>query len=292
MPDFSVYPESDTIKMLYLGDSGSGKTGSLVSLAAAGYNVRIADLDKGAQIIKHLVLDKDSPYRRAHPGLWTAEQAATLGSRISYVSLSEEFTQAQGKRIPRGVGYKKLADLLTRWKDGANDLGPLESWTSRDVLVVDSFSRVCDWAMNFQLVLSGRAASGPQQQDWWPAQNQVKQLLESLTSELVRCNVILICHIDYVERDDKITRGVPQALGQKLGPQIGQLFNNAIMARASGQGAAAASKIFTKTTGIVDLKNTNPLKVKPEYPLETGLAEIFQAVLGPLPALQPLASAK
>jgi hypothetical protein len=36
-------------KILLLGDSGSGKTGSLVSLALAGYSIKIIDFDAQAE---------------------------------------------------------------------------------------------------------------------------------------------------------------------------------------------------------------------------------------------------
>ena len=46
-------------KMLYLGHTGAGKTGSLAALAAAGYNVRILDLDKGTQILRDYMRNKE-----------------------------------------------------------------------------------------------------------------------------------------------------------------------------------------------------------------------------------------
>lgn len=280
MPDFDQYPESDLIKMLYMGDTGSGKTGSICALAAAGYNVRILDLDKGAQIIKGYVTDREkSPYLKPKAGLWAGD--ADIAKRMNFVTIQETFTAKVGNMIPKGDSWQKIMEQLTEWKDGAKSYGRLETWTPRDILVIDSFSRYCDSRMYLELVLNARAVSGRQQQDYFKVQTAIEQSLELLVSPAVNCHVILICHVEYVEKDDKSVRGMPQAMGKALGPKIGQHFNHALLAQTSGQGAGISRKIKTQTTGVIDLKNANPLRVKPEYELESGLLEYFQAVLGP-----------
>lgn len=278
MPDFNEYPESDLIKMILLGDTGSGKTGALCALAAAGYNVRILDLDKGAQIIKGYVTDPISPYLKPIPGLWPGDK--DIAKRMNFVTVQETFTAKNGNMIPKGDSWQKIMDQLTEWKDGAKSYGKLENWTPRDVLVIDSFSRYCDARMYLELVLNARAVSGRQQQDYFKVQTAIEQSLELLVSPAVNCHVILICHVEYVEKDDKSVRGMPQAMGKALGPKIGQHFNHTLLARTQGQGSSINRKIVTQTTGVIDLKNANPLKVKPEYDLGTGLIEYFQAVLG------------
>ncbi len=281
MPDFSEYPESDLIKMIYMGDSGAGKTGSLVSLAAAGYNIRILDVDKGGQIIRDYVTNPSSMYLQAKTGLWTVEQCKAVASRMNYVQISETFTVMNGRPVPKGDSWQKILNQLTEWKDGEKNYGKLESWTSNDILVIDSFSRVCDARMYLELVMNARAISGRQQQDYWKVQDDLERFLEMLVSPAIKCHVILVCHVDYVEKDDKTIRGMPQSMGKALGPKIGQHFNHALLAKTTGQGTLAKHKIFTKTQGSIDLKNAAPLKVKPEYELETGLLEYFNAVVGP-----------
>lgn len=286
MPSFDQYPESDLIKAVYMGDSGTGKTGSLCSLAAVGYNVRILDVDKGAQIIRGYATsekdDKGQPniYTQGKPPLWTKEQCGGIASRMDYVQISESFTNIGGRPAPKGDSWQKIMAQLTDWKDGERSLGRLESWTSNDVLVIDSFSRVCDARMYLELVMNGRAIAGRQQSDYWKVQDDLERFLELLVSPAVKCHVLLVCHIEYNEKDDKTIRGMPQSMGKALGPKIGQHFNHMIMARTTGQGTGISRKILTQTTGSIDLKTSAPLRVKSEYALETGLAEYFQAVLG------------
>jgi len=279
MPSFDNYPESDLIKGIYLGDTGSGKTGSLCSLAAAGYNVRILDLDGGAQIIKDYVTNPSSPYLQPKAGLWAGDKG--IASRMNYVTIQETFLNKQGRPIPKGDSWQKILDQLTEWKDGDKNFGKLEQWTSREVLAVDSFSRFCDSRMYLELVMNGRALSGRQQGDYFKVQDDLERALELLVGPAVKCHVLLLCHIDYVEKDDKTVRGMPQAMGRALGPKVGQHFNHALLAKSSGMGAGLKRKIHTQTTGVIDLKSAAPLRTKPEYDMESGLLEYFQAVLGP-----------
>src|SRR6478752_1300751 len=45
MPKASEHASSSIVKLLYIGDSATGKTTSLVSLVKAGYKLRIYDYD-------------------------------------------------------------------------------------------------------------------------------------------------------------------------------------------------------------------------------------------------------
>ena len=47
MAKASTLDQREFVKMLYVGTSGTGKTGSLASLVAAGYKLRVLDLDNG-----------------------------------------------------------------------------------------------------------------------------------------------------------------------------------------------------------------------------------------------------
>ena len=68
MPALSDHQSSQTTKMLFIGDSGSGKTGALASLAAAGYNLRILDVDNGVDILANLLRDPQVALRGRGPG--------------------------------------------------------------------------------------------------------------------------------------------------------------------------------------------------------------------------------
>lgn len=285
MPQFdSASQPQQVLKVLYMGDTGAGKTGSTAALAAAGYNVRILDLDNGVELLGDFMLNPKSIYRNASPGHWTAEQCHGVERRMSYVTITETINLIQGKAIPKGDCWTKLNRQLENWKDGELDLGNVGTWGPRDVLVLDGLSKASRAALNFQLAMNGRIASGkPEQGDWGLAQGIVENFISLLASPQVPCHVIVVCHVAYIERDDKVTRGYPQTIGQALSPKVGQNFNHTLLARSSGQGTAVRRKIITTTTGVIDLKTSAPLRVKGEYDLETGLADYFRDVLGEMP---------
>jgi hypothetical protein len=284
MPGFGDFAASQTTKMLYIGHSGVGKTGSLCSLAAAGYNVRILDLDKGVELIAGYVNDPRSPYTKAKPGVWTEEQARSIKERISFVPLDEGMVLVGKDIIPKGELWNKISTQLTNWVDGETKLGNIGTWGPKDVLVIDGLSRLAQAAFNFQLKMNGRLVGRPEQSDYWSAQQYVLKLLMLLYSSEVKCNVIMICHISFIETKDGPTRGFAQSIGKALSPQIGQFFNHALLAKAAGQGENVKRVILTNTSGMVDLKSAAPLRVKSEYELSSGLAEYFRDVRGENPA--------
>ena len=51
MPTLENYKAEKPIKMLVMGDTGTGKTGALASLANTGYKLHILDYDNGLDIL-------------------------------------------------------------------------------------------------------------------------------------------------------------------------------------------------------------------------------------------------
>lgn len=280
MPTFENYEESQSARVLYIGDSGAGKTGSLAALVTAGFEVRVLDLDKGVDILADYMKNSTAlnPYASAKPGLWTTEQAATRIKRLSYVTITEPSGIKGGQWMPKAKAWQAMNNQLDVWKDGDQNYGSIATWGRDIVLVVDGLTRVCDAAMNFQLSMNARLGQTPQQADWFLAQGMVERFIKMLTSDDIKCNLILICHIAFIETDAGPTKGFPQTLGKALSPKIAQSFNHVLMARSTGTGLNVKRQIFTGTHGMIELKNTAPLRVKPEYPLETGLAEYFRDI--------------
>lgn len=280
MPTFDKLKKSQVTKVVYLGHSRAGKTGSLAALGAAGYNVRILDLDRKAEVLADFITNKKSIYRVARPGLWTQEQADTLQERMSYVPLDETPMKLGTSIVSKGDLWKKIGDQLMDWKDEDKSFGNIGNWTPQDVLAIDGLSALSLAAHTQARALGGRLAPNSPQ-DWTDigiAQQNVKNLMKMLAADSVRCNIVLIAHIAYIETEAGPTKGFPQTIGNKLSPMISQDFSHAIMAKSSGQGDKERRVIVTQTTGTIDLGSSAPMRVKPEYPLETGLAEYFRDI--------------
>lgn len=270
MPSITSHQSATTTKMLYIGNSGAGKTGSLASLAAAGYNLRILDLDNGLDVLKNVLTAENSIYDKS------------AAERVQFITVTDPMRMVAGRLIPKQpTVWSRTAGLLNNWVDPETkeSFGPITSWTPKEILVIDSLSMLSDAAMKFILGMNGRLGQRPQQSDWGSAQDLIESLIQMLYDESVKCNVIITSHITYIGPDgDQI--GYPNTLGKALPPKLGRYFNSVLMARSQGQGSGLRRKILTNTSGIIELKNTAPNKVKPEYPLETGLADYFAAVRG------------
>ncbi len=282
MTALSAHQSSQTTKMLLIGDSGAGKSGALASLASAGYNLRIIDVDNGLDVLANYLKDPSSGYR------------PDALDRVQYETITDPMRTVGGKLIPvRATVWSRTVELLNDWspkttikwpeKAEANDtaeLGPISSWGIQDVLVIDSLTMMAKAAMNFVLAMNARLGQQAHQSDWYQGQQLLESLLEKLYDVNIRCNVVINCHITYIGEENGPQRGYPSSLGRALSPRIGRYFNSILMAKTVGSGAGAKHKILTSSTPMVELKNTAPLKVKGEYELGNGLAEYFRDVRG------------
>lgn len=269
MTKLANHASASVTKMILLGDSGAGKTGALASLADAGYNVRILDLDNGADVLANLLNDPKSPYKKEALG------------RVDYETITDPMKNVNGKLIPKQAKvWQSAVKLLDNWKTETADFGPISTWTPQDVLVIDSLSILGNASLNFITAMNGRLGQKPYQSDYGDAQALIESLMQMLYDESVRCNIIVNTHITYVGGEGQIERGYPSCVGSKLPQKIGRYFNTILMVKSQGSGASVRRKIITSTVPLVELKNTAPLRVKPEYDLATGLAEYFRDVQG------------
>lgn len=268
MPQLSTTPpDSSPLKILHIGDSGTGKTGALASLARAGYSLRIIDADNGVQILQQeLATDSSEVQSRVYWETCTDNRKVSSAGLVSYEGSPSAFSRAM--------------KLLSNWKTDDYDLGPVSSWDQSSILVIDSLSFLSLSAMAGVLAMAGRLPPAhPQIQDWGAAMDRIENLLGLLYSDSVRCHVIINSHLTYIQPEGEaegVVRAYPNTLGTKLPPKVGRFFNTMLLSKTEGSGAATKRKIFTVPTGALALKTPAPKLAKPFYPLETGLADFFK----------------
>ena len=314
----SIWDQPLPAKILLVGKSGAGKTGSLASLIAAGYNLRIIDTDKGFRPLRSLLTDKiHYPYGKiiAEDGIDVTQAVrcvpVDLTMRIKDITTKVGNMNKIEKVLgPKSAdGFNKIIDLISDWKepDGCK-LGPVDTWGPKDVLVLDSFSTLAKMSYYYSQALNGRLGARDEgynyQRDIGAAQSQLTRLLEMLYDSNIKCNVIVITHITWVDEskgyaanpkpnandtDKRDTGeiinepdGLPSAIGRALSPQIGKYFNDQFVVRSIGYGANVKHKISTVPQDGVSAKNS--VYLEKEYDVKTGLAEIFAALReDPLP---------
>lgn len=265
MPTLANHQSNEYTKLLLIGESGSGKSGSLSSLVGAGYHLRILDMDNGLDSLKAYVA-KD------HPNWLPSVEYRTL--RDSYKAT------AAGPVVDRPRAFVDALKMLDHWRYDDTDLGRPADWGPDAILVIDSLSFLSDAAFDWARGLNPNAKD-PRQ--WFgAAQEAIESTLALLTSSTFRTNVIVTSHIRFITNPDGSTKGYPNSVGSALGPTIPRYFNQWAQCLSKG----GKRTIQTVATATIDLKNTKPFEMAASYPLETGLADFF-AVLRESPTTKP-----
>lgn len=259
MPILDLNPAGDEepsglFKMLYIGESGSGKTGSLISLIQEGYHLRVIDLDSGLDILKQLI------------GHHCPERA----SQLSWMSFRDN-VKIQGDTVRASSPKAMIGAMraLDKWED---ETVPAE-WGPKHVIVIDSLTLLGKAAY---LWAQGMAPGTKDRRQWYGAGQEVLEaLIAKITSTEFKTNVIVITHVGYdYSESGALINAFPTSLGQALRDKIPTYFNTLLLASKSGAGQRAKRTIRTVPTAHLDLKNPVPFKLMEEYPLETGLATI------------------
>lgn len=263
MTSLTNHQSNDFVKLLLLGDAKSGKTTALWSLAAAGYKLRILDMDN--------LLD----------GL-----AAMVRERCPDKLDQIEFRTLRDKRKMTDTGpmidgpartFVNATKMLDRWKYDDVDLGVPGNWGSDTILVIDSLSRLCDAAFDWREPLTPRGRSGEydRRATYKDAQDAIESMLAMLTSKTFETNVIVICHGLYMELEDGTTKIFPQGVGAKLSPKIPQYFPVYVRFK----NLAGRRTIQLTSDPMIDL--ATPAKIATKKTLDSdGLAELFEALKG------------
>ena len=233
------------LQLLLLGDSGTGKTGSLVSLVEAGYKLYLLDLENGSKILANLI------HERCPDKLENVE-VEKVATKYKISS-----TGAQAERAPQGLG--KVGRIIDKWQTVVSP---------KDIIVVDSLTALG------RLCLVWSKAQNPgikdNRQHYFNAQEVIEPLVATITHEEFPCHTITITHIDYREITKETTKGFASSVGRALGDKIPTHFNEVFRYETIGTGKGAKRIISSVSNGVVDVKNTSPSAVKPSYPLSTG----------------------
>ncbi len=264
MPPFDQHETSEFRKLMFIGDSGAGKTGALTSLVCAGYELRIIDLDAGLRALKNHIIEIDR-------NLLTKIEYQTYRDKIKMGS-----TGPKVKGSP--VAYVNTLTALEKWPDDDSD--PAE-WGKNKILVIDSLTNLGRAAFQWARAANPTSAQGKQQdgrQWYFMAQNLLEDLIANVTSDAFKTNVIIISHVELTDRQG-IIKGYASAIGKALGPKIPRFFDTLLVSETKGSGRKVKRRILTFPTALIDVKTPVPMRIEAEYPIETGLADIFR-VLG------------
>lgn len=263
MPKASEHQASIINKMIYMGDSGTGKTTSLLSLVKEGYKLRIWNFDNLLDFFLRRV---------------RAECPEKLDN-IEYMSFRDKMKATAMGPIIDGVpnAFVNALKAFDKWEDGSSPA----LWGPEYVAVIDSGTTMARSAFWWAKGMQG-AAGIPEgvptknydpRQSFFTAQQAFLNILSLLTAETFNTNVILIAHVRYVEQDNAV-KGFPLAVGTAISSEIPSYFPMVVLATKTA-GADPKRTIRLRSTPMIDLKLPKNLAGL-ELPMETGLATIFK----------------
>lgn len=270
MAQLADQASTNLVKGLILGDGGSGKTSALLALVQAGYTLRIYDFDN---LLKPLVelIRKHCPERIGQV------QVQTFTDKFKGLETPVAMIGNSLKVLPNVLGtpkaYSNAMKQLTHWKDGEEDFGDPSTWGEQVVVVIDSLTNAA--AAAFRYVQAMNPAAKEPQTYYFAAQNLIMNLIYLLCSENFATHVLVLAHLNYEKNDEgQLLKGFPKSVGSALNTSIATNFNTALLVAKEG----SSRKIFTKSTGLIDLKNPAVFADLPDrLPAETGLATYFEA---------------
>lgn len=262
MPALSDIANSPFVKFMYVGDSSTGKTGSLVSLVKAGYKLRILDMDAGVTILAKYV-KHECPERMA---------------QVDYVSFRDDFKVNQANDVVvKGTPKAYVSAVKAAIEKWPNDDSIPAEWGTDTFFVLDTLTTFGKAALAWA---EGMNPTSRDPRQWYSAaQKSIENFVSQLMGENFRTNVIIISHITERELHDGTTKGFPASgAGKALGPTLAKYCNTLVLAETSGFGEKTKRRIKTTPTGFIDLKTEAPFAMANEYPLETGLATIVETL--------------
>lgn len=248
------------IKALNIGQSKSGKTGALASLLLVGYNIYMLDFDNNSEVLDTLLRDNPEALSRLHR-----------------VTLRDAIIPIRG--VPKvkspPTAYKGAGKALEEWQADTLD--------EDSILVIDTLTSMSDAAFNEALMMSGRLNQRPQLQDYGWLADSVMLFMDMLTGDAFHCHIIVNTHVKWFAADEDLqvqARGLPNARGQQIASTVSRYFSSVLLTRTIGSGPATKRVISTQPQGVVEVAAPPIASVKASYPVEGGLAPLFEDILG------------
>ena len=222
------------------GDSGSGKTGLLSTLANAGYRTCILDLDDGLDILSTYLTPKGA-------------------ENIHFMTLSD------GPEGSLDAWGKFVRVISNGWKDDGEDLGKIESWGTDTVFVIDTLNFLGKASMRHILGRAGKAFDDwPTRGDWGEAARKMEHRIGYICSKAISCHVVVNTHIRTIEDDYGKTKSYPSVIGSALSENVGGYFNTLL--RIDTKLTKEGYKRILRTTSDhrMDLKTSSPTEFETE----------------------------
>lgn len=218
------------MKVMLLGDSGTGKTYSLRTLIDAGLFPLCLFTENSFDVLGDVPKEKMA-WQYVPP--FTEDMGALLemSERIGNMTF-EAITKAHDNKRFTNSPWMKMLRSLMNFKDErtGKEFGNIASWGTDKVFVIDSLSGLT--VASRQNVAGNRPALAPP--DYGLAQRQIEGLVNQICTAF-RCHFVLIAHaereLDPVLGGQKI---MASTIGKALAPVLPRYFTDSILTKRVG----------------------------------------------------------
>jgi hypothetical protein len=279
------------IKMLFMGQSGEGKSTSIVPLGIPGYlnnpgyELRVLDFDSKFEEVARSTLA-----RFLKEGLITKDQHdKSLTENYDICPCSEEqsiVSAREGKRTVKKLGI----NTATAWSTAIRQL---EKWSptlnENTVLVIDSFTHAVRAIVNFTQELNGKLNQSLEWRDYQDPQHLAESLMFACAD--FPCHVIVTGHADPIEINKPTTQVndkgevidelvdvqmCPISVGKAGRVKLPSRMNHLLVASSEGKGAASRRYVYTAPRVGVVTKTPFYGRCEPRYSIDKALVEYFK----------------
>jgi hypothetical protein len=281
----------DRFRALILGYPKSGKSGALVALLKAGYQVIYCDFDGNPEVLRNAGEAQENlvylPFEDKVRKIGNEGRLAGIsGEARAYLNFME-FLETGKYVSPNG-------------KD-REDWGPMLSWGSDTVLVVDSMTRQIDAI--WRRYLFSKGTTQKTKRDWGAIVDELSFAIDMIMSTRLACHTIVIAHLqltgaEEMEEDPNNQRSETVKYNNELKAARAELLGPRLFPRAvtKAQSEVIAGKfpcilpaeLNEKGERIFNLQPRKEIpvavpalaKLPKTLPMDGGLLTIFQAVTG------------
>lgn len=274
----------------HMGYPGSGKTGAIVSLAKLGYKIRILDFTGNYMPITTYMDDSCD---------------------IDIVLLQDKMIDDDRNIVPDGkpTALRRATKLLKEWKyeeDGKEiNLGKSEDWGLDTIVVIDELTSMGYAARNRAMALANRTPDNMSSAVWGMAVADTVNIIKIARSKnhhlIINCHKQLLGASDFTAQSGKSedSKAIAQLINEEIKEMkdegliktrffpVGPTKNSSqtihgelpIMLEFEKIEKLGKQQRIIKTEGneLIDTKIPG-VGLKKEYPIETGLADIFSAL--------------
>lgn len=291
MAKLSLEANQQLIKMMYLGQSGAGKSSSLVPLAIPdyygnpGYELRVLDFDSKFEEVVRTTLArmlKDGKINKAQHDTALTENFDI----VTCIDASGVVHVREGTKMVKKIGIKGTS---LAWQGAVRQL---EKWaptlSEKTILVVDSFTHAVRAIVNHCQELNNKLNQTLLWQDYAGPQQLAENFIYTLSD--LPTHVIVTGHADPLEIVKPTTRlddkgkpieelvdviMAPISVGKAGRVKLPSKMNHLLVASADGQGASIKRYIHTAPHVGVTTKTPYFGLCDDKYPIDKGMIEYF-----------------